>query len=138
MYRYFSTHPEHIDAFIPSCYDFKNSVAVEIGLLHSQPFTSSHFCFFIIVEPAICCLLPLPSPLYLWLYSPLLGLGRFFSVLIFYTVGRTPWTGDQPRRKASTCKQDSTKRINAHRHPCLKWDSNPRSQCLSGRRQFMP
>jgi hypothetical protein len=21
-----------------------------------------------------------------------------------------------------------------HRHPCLQWDSNPRSQCLSGRR----
>jgi hypothetical protein len=29
-------------------------------------------------------------------YSPLLGLGRFFSFLIFYTVGRVPWTGDQP------------------------------------------
>jgi hypothetical protein len=32
---------------------------------------------------------------YLWVYSPLLGLGHFFSFLIFYTVGRTPWTGDQ-------------------------------------------
>jgi hypothetical protein len=30
-----------------------------------------------------------------WLYSPL-DLGRFFSFLIIYTVGRTPWTGDQP------------------------------------------
>jgi hypothetical protein len=29
-------------------------------------------------------------------------------------------------------------RINAHRHPCLKWDSNPRSQCSSGKRGFMP
>jgi hypothetical protein len=29
-------------------------------------------------------------------------------------------------------------RINAHRHPCLKWDSIPRSQCSSDRRQFMP
>jgi hypothetical protein len=28
------------------------------------------------------------------LYSPLLGLGRFFSFLVFYTVGRTLWTGD--------------------------------------------
>jgi hypothetical protein len=28
-------------------------------------------------------------------------------------------------------------RINAHRYPCLKWDSNPRSQCLSGLRRFM-
>jgi beta-lactamase regulating signal transducer with metallopeptidase domain len=34
--------------------------------------------------------------IYLWLYSPLLALGRFFSFFIFYTVGRTPWTGDQP------------------------------------------
>jgi hypothetical protein len=29
------------------------------------------------------------------LYSPL-DLGRFFSFLILNTVGRTPWTGDQP------------------------------------------
>jgi hypothetical protein len=32
----------------------------------------------------------------IWLYSPLLDLGCFFNFLIFYTVGRTPWTGDQP------------------------------------------
>jgi hypothetical protein len=31
----------------------------------------------------------------LWLYSPLY-LGRLFSFLILYTVGRTPWTGGQP------------------------------------------
>jgi hypothetical protein len=30
-----------------------------------------------------------------WLYSPL-DLGRFFSLLILYSVGRTHWTGDQP------------------------------------------
>jgi hypothetical protein len=35
-------------------------------------------------------------PTYLRLYSPLLDLGHFFSFLIFYTVGRTRWTGDQP------------------------------------------
>jgi hypothetical protein len=34
--------------------------------------------------------------LLLWLYSPLLGLGHFYSVLSLYTIGRTPWTGDQP------------------------------------------
>jgi hypothetical protein len=32
----------------------------------------------------------------LWLYSPLFGLGHFFSFLIFFTVGTIPWTGDQP------------------------------------------
>jgi hypothetical protein len=34
--------------------------------------------------------------LLLLLYSPLLGLGRFFSFSVLYTVGRTTWTGDQP------------------------------------------
>jgi hypothetical protein len=29
-------------------------------------------------------------PIYLWLYSPLLDLGCFFSFLILYTVSRTP------------------------------------------------
>jgi hypothetical protein len=37
--------------------------------------------------------------IYLSIYGStvlLLDLGRFFSFLIFYTVSRTPWTGDQP------------------------------------------
>jgi hypothetical protein len=33
--------------------------------------------------------------LLLCLYSPLLELGRFFSLLILYTAGRTSWMGDQ-------------------------------------------
>jgi PDZ domain-containing secreted protein len=33
--------------------------------------------------------------IYLWLYSPLLDLGHFFSFLI-YTVCSTSWNGDQP------------------------------------------
>jgi hypothetical protein len=40
------------------------------------------------------CLSLRPS-IYLWLYSSLLDLGRFFSLLILYTVGRTPWASDQ-------------------------------------------
>jgi hypothetical protein len=32
----------------------------------------------------------------LWLHSPLLDIARFFSFLILYTVGKTPWTGDEP------------------------------------------
>jgi hypothetical protein len=37
--------------------------------------------------------------IYLSIYGSavlLLDLGRFFSFSILYTVGRTPWTGDQP------------------------------------------
>jgi hypothetical protein len=40
--------------------------------------------------------------------------------------GRYLHTGQQKRR------------INAHRHPCLKWHSNPRSQCLKAQRYFIP
>jgi hypothetical protein len=44
-----------------------------------------------------------------------LGLGRFFSSLILYTVGRTPWTGDQAVARP----------LPSHRQPYLEWDSIP-------------
>jgi hypothetical protein len=34
--------------------------------------------------------------MYLWLYVLLLDLARLFRILILYTDGRAPWTGDQP------------------------------------------
>lgn len=37
----------------PSCNEFKTSVSVEIGLLHSPPFMNSHFYFHIVVQPAV-------------------------------------------------------------------------------------
>jgi hypothetical protein len=71
--------------------------------------------------------------------SLLLGLSRFFSFLILYTVGRTPWTGDQPvPRPLPTHRTTQTQNKRTHRHPCLKWVSNPRSRRSSERRQFMP
>jgi hypothetical protein len=66
--------------------------------------------------------------IYLSLYSPLLDLGRFFNSLILYTVGRIPWTGNQSVARP----------LPTHRHPCLEWDSNPRSQSSSRRRDFIP
>jgi hypothetical protein len=57
----------------------------------------------------------------------------FFSFLILYTVSRTPWMGDQ-----HVARPLPTHRINAHRHLCLEWDSNPRFQRSRERRQFMP
>jgi hypothetical protein len=48
-----------------------------------------------------------------------------FQFLNIYTVGRTPWTGDQPVAKPLPTHTEQHKhRINAHRHPCLEWDSN--------------
>jgi hypothetical protein len=53
---FFTITPEHIDAFIPFWHEFKNSITVKIGLLHSQQFINSHF-HFITVEsgPPLCC-----------------------------------------------------------------------------------
>jgi hypothetical protein len=62
----------------------------------------------------------------------------FFSFLPFYTVSRTPCTGDQPVARPLPTHRTAQHRINAHRHPCLEWDSKPRSQCSNGRRRFMP
>jgi hypothetical protein len=42
------------------------------------------------------------------------------------SVVRTSSKVDQPCRKATTCTEQQKHRINAQRHPCLKWDSNPR------------
>jgi hypothetical protein len=74
---------------------------------------------------------------YRWLYSPFFGSGRFFSSLIFYTVRRIPWTGSV-RLMDATYNWQHKHRRNADRHPCLKWDSNPRLQCLREWRYFVP
>jgi len=42
--------PKHVDGFVSSCHEFKNSVAVEVGILSLRPRASSHFHFLIIVE----------------------------------------------------------------------------------------
>jgi hypothetical protein len=44
-----------------------------------------------------------------------------------------PWTGDQPVTRPLPIH-----RMNAYRHPCLEWGSNPWSQQSSKRRQFVP
>jgi hypothetical protein len=59
----------------------------------------------------------------------LLDLGHFFSFVILYTVGRTPWTGDRPvARPLPTRRITQTQNKHTHRRPCLERDSNPRSQ----------
>jgi hypothetical protein len=50
--------PNHNDAFLSSWYKFKNFILVEIGLLLSQPYTNSHFHFFITVQLAAPQALP--------------------------------------------------------------------------------
>jgi hypothetical protein len=45
-----TTLHKHAHAFVPFLHEFKNSVTVKIGLLHSQPFMNNDFHFTIIVE----------------------------------------------------------------------------------------
>jgi hypothetical protein len=68
----------------------------------------------------------------------LLDLDHLFSFLILYAVSRTPWTGISPSQGRYLHTEQRKHKINAHRHPCLEWDSNPQSQRSSERRQFMP
>jgi hypothetical protein len=56
----------------------------------------------------------------LWLYSPLLGLGRCFRFLILYTVDITLWMGDQPvARPLPTHRTTQTQK--KRRHTSMPW-----------------
>jgi hypothetical protein len=82
---------------------------------------------------------PLRSFIHQWLYSPLFGPDLFFSFVIFLTqtvglLGRV--ISPSQSRYLHTGQHKQNKR--SHRHPCLEWDSNWRSQRSSERRQFMP
>jgi len=49
------------------------------------------------------------------------------------------WTfGTTLRTVTSLPTQDNTTQKNEDTYPCLEGDSNPRSQCSSGRRQYVP
>jgi hypothetical protein len=58
---------------------------------------------------------------------------------LFYTDDRAPWTSDQPvANPLPKHRTAQTQNKRTHRHLCLEWDSNPRSQGSNERRQFMP
>jgi hypothetical protein len=60
--------------------------------------------------------------------SGLFPFGINLELLLLYTIGRTPWTGDQPCHKAATYTRQHKHRKHVDIHPCLEWNSNPRSQ----------
>jgi hypothetical protein len=64
-------------------------------------------------------------------------LGRFFSSLIYTLSVGLLGRGISPSQGRYLHTGQHKHRINAHRHPCLEWNSNPRSQRSSERRQFM-
>jgi hypothetical protein len=86
--------------------------------IHPSIYPSIYLSVYLSIHPSIHPSIPSVRPsVCLWLYSPLLDFGRFFSFLIFYTVGRTPWTGDQPvarhtrQHKQNKCTQTSMRQV---------------------------
>jgi hypothetical protein len=70
--------------------------------------------------------------IYLWPYSPLLDLSHFLSFLIYtQSVGLLGQGISLPQGRYLHAEQHKH-RINAHRHPCLESDPNPRSQGSRG------
>jgi hypothetical protein len=80
--------------------------------------------------------------LYLAIYgfTALVDLRPIFSVLILVYTQSVGLLGQgiSPSQGLYLQTEQHKHRIKAHRHPCLEWDSNPRSQCSRGRRRFMP
>jgi hypothetical protein len=55
---------------------------------------------------------------------------------LYYKVGRTPWTSDHEQPVAwslPTHRTAHTQNKRTHKHPCLEWNSKPRSQGSSER-----
>jgi hypothetical protein len=111
----------------------------ELGIIPKQCYifiVHPSYLFYLSIYLSIC--LSIHLSVCLWLYSPLLDLGRFFSFLIYtQSVGLLGRGISQPSGHYLHTGQHRHG-INAHRHPRLEWDSNPRSQCSSRRKQFMP
>jgi hypothetical protein len=132
---YLTTHPSiHPSIYLSVYLSFCLSVYLSINqFVYPSIHLSIHPPTYPPIHPSIH--LSICLSIYLWLYDPFVGPWPLFQFLNLYTIGRIPSTGDQPAaRPLPTHKH----RINAHRHSCLEWDSNPRSQRSGDRRQFMP
>jgi hypothetical protein len=58
-----------------------------------------------------------------------------FSFMVIFTDGRTPCTSDHP--VARPLPKHRTTHTHT-KHPCIVWDSHPRSRLPGKRRQYMP
>jgi hypothetical protein len=68
----------------------KDSRRCNVGIIHNRKFKSTNVG---------------------WFYSPLLGPYSSFSFVILYTVGWTPWTGDQPVARPLPTHRTQTQQI---------------------------
>jgi hypothetical protein len=66
--------------------------------------------------------------IYLWLYSLFWDLVCFFSFIIYTQSVGLRRRGISLSQGRYLHTQQQKHRLNTHRHPCLEWDSNPRTQ----------
>jgi hypothetical protein len=101
--------------------------------LNSSSFTAAHLLPLLTLVFHLSTSPPIHPPIHPSIHLPSYGSTALcgpwppFQFLNLYTVGRTPWTGDQPVARPLPTHRTTQQRINAHRHPCLECDSNPRS-----------
>jgi hypothetical protein len=67
---------------------------------------------------------------------PWKALFHFSFLILGQSVGLF-WRGISPSQSRYLHSEQHKHRINSDTHPCFEWDSNPRSQCSSGRRQSL-
>jgi hypothetical protein len=85
------SHTSHINPVVISL-DKANFVLLLTFPSHAaHALQPSHVSVYLSISLSVCV-----SICVIYLYGCLLDIGRFFSFLILYTVGSTPWTGDQP------------------------------------------
>jgi hypothetical protein len=76
--------------------------------------------------------------LFLYGSTALVDLGPLFLVLNYTQAVGLLGSGISASQGRYLHTEQHQHGINAHRHACLEWESNPRSQCSTGRRWLMP
>jgi hypothetical protein len=112
-----------------------------VHFLKSHNVSETEFCLRPQVKPIQLDPIDRASPYYscLSIYgsTALVDHDSFFSFLIYTQSVGLPGRGIS-RSQGRYLHIQYKHKINAHRYPCLERNSNPRSQCSSVRRRFMP
>jgi hypothetical protein len=118
------------------CFQLNNEIfSSATHSIHPSNYISTYLCIYpsihLPIHPSIHLYI------HLWLYSPCEP-WPLFQFLNLYTVGRTPWTGEQPVARPLPTHRTTQTQNKSTQTWMLRVDSNPQSQWLRGRRRFMP